>query len=220
MFFSVIQQKAGEWLLKQLNTMKGSDGPINLTKESIFKSEGKKLMLSSHGFIMELSLIVCLFFLLQMMKVLHLTCPVSSAIVSDNSLRSFWQKFSMASWTMYPLDNFRMMKNVSLTNYSITISIIKKNALKKTPLPTFEGPSDVQLFDKHHQKLSKLLLKLENSIHHSLVFGKLLKASFHSFTNFFCLITMHGIRKKSKKYLNFPHNFTTSCMQNLLFIAQ
>lgn len=31
---------------------------------------------------------------------------------------------------------------------------------------------DLQLFDKHHQKLSKLLLKLENSIHRSLVFGK------------------------------------------------
>lgn len=32
--------------------------------------------------------------------------------------------------------------------------------------------ADLQLFDRHHQKLSNLLLKLENSIHHSLVFGK------------------------------------------------
>lgn len=39
--FRVIQQKAGEWLLKQLNQVKDSDDMIQLKKENILNVDGE-----------------------------------------------------------------------------------------------------------------------------------------------------------------------------------
>ena len=51
------------------------------------------------------------------------------------------------------------------------------------------------MFEKYHHKLSNLLLKLENSIHHSLVFGKpLLRLHLSTFDNSTmenCAIVLH-----------------------------
>lgn len=43
--FSVIQQRAGEWLLKQLNQMKDSDASIHLSQENNLNLEGKIFLL-------------------------------------------------------------------------------------------------------------------------------------------------------------------------------
>lgn len=40
--FRVIQQRAGEWLLKQLNQTKDSEASADLNKEKIFSAEGEK----------------------------------------------------------------------------------------------------------------------------------------------------------------------------------
>jgi len=45
---SVIQQRAGEWLLKQLNTIKDTDGSISMSKERILNQNGKKKDLLLH----------------------------------------------------------------------------------------------------------------------------------------------------------------------------
>lgn len=39
--FRVIQQRAGEWLLKQLNQTKNSDGSVDLTKDALLSVDGK-----------------------------------------------------------------------------------------------------------------------------------------------------------------------------------
>lgn len=39
--FRVIQQRAGEWLLKQLNQAKNSDGSVKLTKEALSTLDGE-----------------------------------------------------------------------------------------------------------------------------------------------------------------------------------
>lgn len=39
--FSVIQQRAGQWLLKQLNQAKSTDESIRLTKEALLNLDGE-----------------------------------------------------------------------------------------------------------------------------------------------------------------------------------
>ncbi|CAO1391538.1 unnamed protein product [Diamesa hyperborea] len=111
----VVQQKAGEWLLRQLNAIKDPDGNITMSKERVFiNSEDQNL----------------------------------AALVAPN------QREKVRQFIEELLSN---MLNGPLDDVSVG--------------QLFNDDKYIKLFDKNHAKLSQLLLKLENSIHQSLIFG-------------------------------------------------
>lgn len=107
----VIQQKAGEWLLKQLNQMKDSDEAIHLKKENILSADGEdeinifaSTCTNDHYHLFQRN---------QLMKAWPLLFHAISAKKFANSSKICWRECWMGLLMMFPSVSFQQTKIVS-----------------------------------------------------------------------------------------------------------